>query len=154
MPGVPDLYQGTELWDDSLVDPDNRRPVDFAARRALLDELDGRDDPPPVDATGAAKLWLVARTLRLRRDWPDLFAGYAPLLAEGPAAAHLLAFDRGGAITVVTRLPVELERSGGWGDTTVDTGGPVSDVLTGRRFGREIAVGELLDPYPVALLVR
>ena len=154
MPGVPDLYQGTELWDDSLVDPDNRRPVDFAARRALLDELDGRDDPPPVDATGAAKLWVVARTLRLRRDWPDLFAGYAPLLAEGPAAAHLLAFDRGGAITVATRLPVGLERSGGWGDTTVDTGGPVSDVLTGRRFGREIAVGELLDPYPVALLVR
>ncbi|HVU91577.1 MAG TPA: malto-oligosyltrehalose synthase [Jatrophihabitans sp.] len=153
-PGVPDVYQGTELWEDSLVDPDNRRPVDFAARRALLDELDGRDDPPPVDATGAAKLWLVSRALRLRRDWPDLFAGYAPLHADGPAARHALAFDRGGAITVATRLPVGLQQAGGWAGTTLDLGGPAADVLTGRRFPRAVPLAELLDTYPVALLVR
>jgi (1->4)-alpha-D-glucan 1-alpha-D-glucosylmutase len=153
-PGVPDVYQGTELWEDSLVDPDNRRPVDFAARRALLDELDGRDDPPPVDATGAAKLWLVSRALRLRRDWPDLFAGYAPLHADGPAARHVLAFDRGGAIPVATRLPVGLQQAGGWAGTTLDLGGPAADVLTGRRFPRAVPLAELLDTYPVALLVR
>jgi (1->4)-alpha-D-glucan 1-alpha-D-glucosylmutase len=154
MPGVPDVYQGSELWDDSLVDPDNRRAVDFEARRALLDRLDAGDDPPPVDASGAAKLWLVSRALRLRRDWPDLFSGYAPVLASGPGADHALAFDRGGAITVATRLPVALERAGGWQDTTIDLGGSATDVMTGRRVPREPSLGELLDTYPVALLVR
>lgn len=154
MPGIPDVYQGTELWEDSLVDPDNRRPVDFEARRALLDRLDAGEDPPPIDASGAAKLWVVSRALRLRRDWPDLFTGYAPLLAEGPAAAHAVAFDRGGAITVATRLPVGLERCGGWGDTTLDVGGAATDVITGRRVPREVRLAELLDTYPGALLVR
>src|SRR5204862_3929068 len=59
MPGVPDVYQGTELWDDSLVDPDNRRPVNLAIRRELLDALDAQDDPPPIDTSGAAKMWVV-----------------------------------------------------------------------------------------------
>jgi (1->4)-alpha-D-glucan 1-alpha-D-glucosylmutase len=154
MPGVPDVYQGTELWDDSLVDPDNRRPVDFALRRGMLDELDARHDAPAIDASGAAKLWVVSRALRLRRDWPDLFAGYAPLFATGPAAEHAIAFDRGGAITVATRLPVGLQRAGGWADTTLDLGGPATDVITGRRVGRESSLAELLDTYPVALLVR
>ena len=154
MPGVPDVYQGTELWDDSLVDPDNRRPVDFDARRALLDRLDAADDPPPIDASGAAKLWVVSRALRLRRDWPDLFSGYAPVLATGPRADHAVAFDRGGAISVATRLPVTLERAGGWQDTSIDLGGPATDVITGRRVPREPALAELLDTYPVALLVR
>ncbi|HET8582062.1 MAG TPA: malto-oligosyltrehalose synthase [Jatrophihabitans sp.] len=154
MPGVPDVYQGTELWDDSLVDPDNRRPVDFEARRALLDDLDGRDDPPPIDASGAAKLWAVSRALRLRRNWPDLFDAYAPLAATGPAAAHAVAFDRGGAITVATRLPVGLAQAGGWGDTSLDLGGPATDVITGRRVTREVPLADLLDTYPVALLVR
>ena len=154
MPGVPDVYQGTDLWEDSLVDPDNRRVVDFEMRRALLDQLDASDDCPPIDASGAAKLWLVSRTLRLRRDWPDLFSGYAPVLASGAAADHALAFDRGGAITVATRLPVGLERAGGWGDTALDLGGPATDVMTGRRISREVALTDLLDHYPVALLVR
>jgi (1->4)-alpha-D-glucan 1-alpha-D-glucosylmutase len=154
MPGIPDVYQGTELWEDSLVDPDNRRPVDLDARRSLLDRLDTSDDPPPVDATGAAKLWVVSRALRLRRDWPDLFAGYAPVLATGPAADHVVAFDRGGVITVATRLPVGLESAGGWRDTMIDLGGTATDVITGRRVPREIAVADLLDLYPVALLVR
>jgi (1->4)-alpha-D-glucan 1-alpha-D-glucosylmutase len=152
-PGVPDVYQGTELWEDSLVDPDNRRAVDYEARRRLLDRLDEASDPPPVDASGAAKLWVVSRALRLRRDWPDLFTGYAPLLAAGPAAEHALAFDRGGVITVATRLPVTLER-GGWRDTTLDLGGSATDVITGRRVERETRLADLLDAYPVALLVR
>jgi (1->4)-alpha-D-glucan 1-alpha-D-glucosylmutase len=154
MPGVPDVYQGTELWENSLVDPDNRREVDFDARRALLDTLDGDVEPPPVDASGAAKLWVVSRTLRLRRDWPDLFAGYDPLAAEGAAAEHAVAFDRGGAIIVATRLPVRLERDGGWRDTTIELAGKCTDVISGTSYRGTVALADLLGGYPVALLVR
>ena len=101
MPGVPDVYQGTEVWEDSLVDPDNRRPVDFARQRAVLAGLTGA---PAVDDTGAAKLWVTAQALRARAEHPDLFRGYRPLSADGPAAEHLVAYDRGGAITLATRL--------------------------------------------------
>jgi (1->4)-alpha-D-glucan 1-alpha-D-glucosylmutase len=154
MPGIPDVYQGAELWDDSLVDPDNRRPVDLNARRTLLDKLDAADDPPAISGDGAAKLWVTSRVLRLRRDWPDLFSGYAPLFAEGPAADHAVAYDRGGAISVITRLPARLERSGGWQETAIDVGGAATEIISGRRFGREIALADLFADYPVALLVR
>ncbi|HEY9388791.1 MAG TPA: malto-oligosyltrehalose synthase [Mycobacteriales bacterium] len=166
MPGVPDVYQGSELWDNSLVDPDNRRPVDFAARRALLDRLDRLDraeaagpdtvpDVPPVDHTGVTKLLVVCRALRLRRDQPGAFGSYAPLQARGVAAGHVLAFDRGGAITVVTRLPVGLRRTGGWRDTVLPLPrGRWRDVLTGTDHtgGAAVPVTGLLDRLPVALL--
>ena len=155
MPGVPDTYQGAELWDLSLVDPDNRRPVDFAERRALLSRVDGGWQPP-VDSSGAAKLLVVSRALRLRRDRPELFTGYQPVLAAGPAADHAVAFSRGGAVTVGTRLPARLERDGGWRDTVLPLpDGRWSDVLTGRTpDGGEVAVAELLRTYPVALLTE
>jgi (1->4)-alpha-D-glucan 1-alpha-D-glucosylmutase len=137
------------------VDPDNRRPVDFALRRRLLAEIDA-GALPDIDETGAAKLLVVARTLRLRRDRPELFTGYTPLTATGKAADHLVAFDRGGAIALATRLPVRLAERGGWGDTVVDVGSaPVIDVLTDREFpGGELRVADLLAHYPVALLVE
>ncbi len=154
-PGVPDVYQGSELWEQSLVDPDNRRAVDFARRRELLAQID-EGALPDIDETGAAKLLVVARTLRLRRERPELFTEYAPLIATGRAADHLVAFDRGGAITLATRLPVGLAEHGGWGDTTVDVGSaPVIDVLTGREFqGGELLVAHVLEHYPVALLIE
>ncbi len=151
MPGVPDVYQGTELWEDSLVDPDNRRPVDFDRRSRMLADLGG---PPPVDATGAAKLWVTSRTLRLRRAQPELFTDYRELTATGPAADHLVGFERRGVLTLATRLPVSLTRTGGWGDTGVDLGGSVVDILTDRRHAGRAAVSDLLATYPVALLVR
>jgi (1->4)-alpha-D-glucan 1-alpha-D-glucosylmutase len=151
MPGVPDVYQGTECWDDSLVDPDNRRDVDFRVRRAALDRI---RTAPPVAADGLAKLWVVSRALRLRRDRPDLFATYLPVRAQGVAGRHAVAFDRGGAITMATRLPVGLERDGGWRDTTLDLDGSATDVLTDRRHDGVVALSELLADYPVALLVR
>ncbi|MEV4813776.1 malto-oligosyltrehalose synthase [Micromonospora avicenniae] len=153
MPGVPDTYQGTELWDNSLVDPDNRRPVDFAVRRQLLARLDaGRQ--PPVDADGAAKLLVVSRTLRLRRHRPDLFTGYRPVAAHGPAAPHAVAFDRGGAVAVATRLPLRLARDGGWRDTFLSLRRHnVTDVFTGRVYsGSELLLQDLMSTYPVALL--
>ncbi len=98
-PGVPDLYQGSELWEMSLVDPDNRREVDFEVRRRYLAEVDA-GALPAIDETGAAKLLVTTRALRLRRDRPELFTRYAPLPALGEAALHAVAFDRGGAVTV------------------------------------------------------
>ncbi len=150
MPGVPDVYQGTELWDDSLVDPDNRRPVDFAARGELLAAL---TDPPPIDASGAAKLWLVSRTLRVRRDHPELFAGYTPLRAEGVASDHVVAFDRGGVLTVATRLPARLARDGGWRETTLNLPGQYIDALTGNAYRDAVRLADLLSALPAALLV-
>jgi (1->4)-alpha-D-glucan 1-alpha-D-glucosylmutase len=156
MPGVPDVYQGTELWDLSLVDPDNRRPVDYDLRRSLLARLDG-GWVPPVDDTGAAKLLVVSRTLRHRRDFPETFAGYTPVGAAGTAADSVVAFDRGGVVTVATRLPVRLSGTG-WGDTGLQLpNGAWRDLLTGRRAVSDAAgvpLGDLLTQLPVALLVR
>ncbi|PWW23700.1 maltooligosyl trehalose synthase [Geodermatophilus normandii] len=156
MPGVPDVYQGTELEDRSLVDPDNRRPVDYDERRALLARLDG-GWVPDVDETGAAKLLVVSRALRLRRDSPELFTGYAPVEATGSAAGSVVAFDRGGAVTVATRLPVALAATG-WGDTALALPtGAWRDLLTGTRVVSDVGglpVGDLLSRLPVALLVR
>jgi (1->4)-alpha-D-glucan 1-alpha-D-glucosylmutase len=155
MPGVPDVYQGTELWNDSLVDPDNRRPVDFAARQGALTRLDSGNQPPPVDGTGLAKLWVVSRTLRARRDHPEMFTGYTPLLVDGPALQHLVAFDRGGAITLATRLPVGLAAMGGWGHAGLALPpGHYRDALTGALFTGRLPVADALGRYPVALLLR
>jgi (1->4)-alpha-D-glucan 1-alpha-D-glucosylmutase len=152
-PGVPDVYQGSELWETSLVDPDNRRPVDFGARRGLLSRVDG-GWTPPVDESGAAKLLLTSRALRLRRDRPQLFTRYTPMTVAGQAAEHAVAFDRGGAVAVVTRLPEGLVRRGGWGDAALMLPpGTMTDVLTGRRFdGGAVPMSALLETYPVALL--
>jgi (1->4)-alpha-D-glucan 1-alpha-D-glucosylmutase len=154
-PGVPDVYQGSELWERSLVDPDNRRPVDFAKRRRLLARLDG-GDLPPIDASGAAKLLVTSRSLRARRDRPELFDRYLPLQAFGSAAAHVVAADRGGAIPIVTRLPIGLERAGGWGDTVLPVpAGRYRDVFTGATVdGAEVLLASVLERYPVALLLR
>lgn len=162
MPGVPDVYQGSELWEQSLVDPDNRRPVDLDARAAMLAGLAGTagtagapSAPSGLHDPGSAKLHVVATALRLRRDRPDLFTGYAPVAAEGAAAEHVLGFDRGGAITLVTRLPLGLARGGGWGDTVVPLpDGAWRDALTGRRVVGRAPLADVLGELPVALLVR
>jgi len=150
MPGVPDVYQGTELWEDSLVDPDNRRPVDFDQRIRLLESLG--DAPPGIDETGAAKLWITRQALRLRRNQPSSFTDYRALEASGPAHDHLIGFDRGGAITFATRLPIGLTAAGGWHQSTVEISAPHIDVLTGQRWSGTAAVEDLLALYPVALL--
>ncbi len=155
MPGVADVYQGCELTGLSLVDPDNRRPVDYQRRRRLLAALAAA--PDQAVGLDAEKLLVTSRALRLRRDHPDWFAGsYTPLASEGPAAQHAFAFLRGGhAVTVVTRLPAGLRRRGGWADTAV----PLPelhwrDVLTGvRHAGLRPPLSELTRRLPVALLV-
>jgi (1->4)-alpha-D-glucan 1-alpha-D-glucosylmutase len=123
-PGVPDLYQGTELWDFSLVDPDNRRPVDFALRRTLLKELKRRAADAGIadlirelavnDSLGRSKLWLIWRALEFRRERRTLFdfGDYVPLASTGAKAEHVCSFARAEgeqlAIVIVPRLVVGL----------------------------------------------
>ncbi len=154
--GVPDVYQGSELWDLSLVDPDNRRPVDYQLRRDLLDRLD-QGFLPQVDESGAAKMLVVHRTLLLRRERPDLFCGYTPLRASGASADHAIAYARSRDLVVLaTRLPVGLAAAGGWHNTVLALAkGEWSDVITGERIdGPEAQLSSVLGRYPVALLVR
>jgi (1->4)-alpha-D-glucan 1-alpha-D-glucosylmutase len=156
MPGVPDVYQGTELWDHSLVDPDNRRTVDYALRRSLLASLDG-GRVPSVDDTGAAKLLVVSRVLRARRDRPELFEGYESVEVTGSAADSVIAADRGGAVPVATRLPVRLAAEG-WGDTALRLPtGAWRDLLTGGHLvstADGIPAADVFRSLSVALLVR
>ncbi|WP_238342904.1 malto-oligosyltrehalose synthase [Nocardioides cynanchi] len=155
MPGVPDVYQGSELWEQSLVDPDNRRPVDFARRTQMLpfapDANDGPATTSPND-DGLTKLLVTSTALTARRDGARHFTTYRPLNARGTAADHVLAFDRGSAITVVTRLPLGLEARGGWGDTELDLpDGRWIESVTGREVGPRL--DDILAVHPVALLV-
>ena len=160
MPGIPDIYQGTELWDHSLVDPDNRRPVDFELRQRLAEEASGRTPEHILSRTaeGLPKLWLIQRALALRLERPATFgpAGtYRPLSVEGRKAAHAVSFMRGdSAVTIVPRLVLGLGRD--WGDTSLELpSGPWRNALTGEQWpdGR-LPLAELLARFPVALLVR
>ncbi|MGK5630558.1 malto-oligosyltrehalose synthase [Streptomyces sp. URMC 123] len=154
MPGVPDVYQGSEQEYAALVDPDNRRPPRLHPR--CLAALDEGAEPPGLSDE---KLLLTATALRLRRAHPEWFGaagGYEPLTARGSAADHLVAFCRAGsALTAVTRLPHRLSRSGGWRDTVLPLPpGRWRDALTGERAEGETPVTTLLRARPVALLTR
>ena len=172
-PGIPDLYQGTEFWDFSLVDPDNRRPVDFSARQAALEAGETPADLLPHWKDGRAKQAVIARALALRAQRPELFAegDYLPLEVQGAKAAHLLAFARRrgqqAAITVVTRLPAALLGEAtqplippeAWEDTAIllppDMPGAIADVLNGGEVAAPdgiLPASTLLARLPVALL--
>jgi len=173
-PGVVDIYQGGELWDFSLVDPDNRRPVDYAHRRALLEQLIARGGPT-VDlarelvrsyADGRIKLHVTHVGLQLRRTERELFldGSYRPI----PAGDHVIAFERSrGAsrlVCIAPRLP--LGRTGGrlpwplgeaWGDQTIDVGEAATwkNAFTGERWsGATLRLSEVLGAFPLAWLVR
>ncbi|HEV7515217.1 MAG TPA: hypothetical protein VGR07_02850, partial [Thermoanaerobaculia bacterium] len=160
-PGVPDFYQGSELWDLSLVDPDNRRPVDYELRQRLLADLAGNPTPEAILARmdeGLPKLWLIRQGLHLRRRFPELFgrgATYRSLPVHGARAEHAVAFTRGeGVVTLVPRLVMKL--GGDWGETAVDLpAGRFRNELTGEEVdGGERPVAALLARFPVALLCR
>jgi (1->4)-alpha-D-glucan 1-alpha-D-glucosylmutase len=168
-PGVPDIYQGCELWDFSLVDPDNRRPPDWARRQALLARL-ANSGPAALTEEwpdGREKLFVTHRLLTLRRHHPDLFASgdYLPLRGEGGRGdEHLCAFARrhGAAFLVVAvpRLVYRLHHGANgsaWGATelALPSPGPWHDVLAKRDY-RETArvrAGELFAEFPVAVLL-
>jgi (1->4)-alpha-D-glucan 1-alpha-D-glucosylmutase len=175
-PGVPDIYQGTELWDLSLVDPDNRRPVDYAARERLLDALAGAgpEEALALAEEGGPKLWLIHRLLAHRRRHPQAYgprSGYEPLEVSGPAREHVIAFTRSGGparapgqarapglAVVVPRLVAQLGGgpwgAGAWDDTSVALPeGLWANVLTGEAVpGGPAGVEALLRRFPVTVL--
>lgn len=175
-PGVPDFYQGTELWDLSLVDPDNRRPVDFDVRAGALASVgDMRDLTELLSAwtDGRVKLAVTARGLRFRRDHPHIVldGDYEPLDVAGSLSEHVVAFARrsnaGALIAIVPRLTMSLSMHDGWpvgpgcwGDTTAhlpaaSTGAIFENVLTGSRVrdaAGGVPLGEVMVVCPVALL--
>ena len=158
-PGVPDFYQGSELWDLSLVDPDNRRPVDFALRAALVRrarELTAADVLTEWEA-GLPKLWMTARLLSIRRERAEDFSDqskYQPLVAQGTHLGRLLAFRRGeNLIAVVPRFTLTL--GGDWSDTRLPLpGGAWRNCFTDAILQREVTPDALFDAFPVALLIR
>ncbi|MGE0038081.1 MAG: malto-oligosyltrehalose synthase [Xanthobacteraceae bacterium] len=168
-PGVPDIYQGTELWDFSLVDPDNRRPVDFVSRaRPFSDDL---EDPIASWRDGRIKQSLIARTLAVRKKCPALFTEgqYLPLDVIGGHARRIVAFARHArgsiAITVVPRTASRLLQAGTiqfepakWGDTAIALQQhkvPLIDAFCSAPYAARgrIAVAELFEKRPFALLV-
>ncbi|MBY6349800.1 malto-oligosyltrehalose synthase [Rhodococcoides corynebacterioides] len=158
-PGIPDVYQGTEVWEDSLVDPDNRRDVDYAALRTLAETT---TSAPAVDGTGAAKFWVTRHAATLRRERPASFAGgdYTPISAAGSASDHVVGFGRGehGAaadvVVLATRASLALE-STSWGDTAIALPeGEWTDRLTGASYSGTVDAATVFGTLPVALLVR
>ncbi|CAN5212017.1 malto-oligosyltrehalose synthase [soil metagenome] len=157
-PGVPHIYQGCELWAHTLVDPDNRQPVDFASRESLLAEVAALDAPPAVDGGGAAKLFLIARALGLRRRRPDAFgpgSTYRPLAFAGQKLKHAIGYLRGDRRPVAVVVPrLVLGLGGDWGDTVVELPeGRWRCALSGRRSGGgRVPVADLAAAFPVILL--
>lgn len=176
-PGVPDCYQGNELWDDSLVDPDNRRPVDFEHRQDLLAALDGAADPHDLLARrrdGRVKLWVLSRALRARRTYASAVGPegvYEPLATAGRWADHAVAYARGAPggdallLVVVPRLPGRVMATSdppvgdAWADTEVLLpeglrGRSWDSLLTEERYpaSTSLAVSDVLGCLPVALL--
>ncbi|SER15820.1 maltooligosyl trehalose synthase [Faunimonas pinastri] len=172
-PGVPDIYQGTELWDLSLVDPDNRRPVDFALRRRMLDGIAERS-PEDLIAdwkAGSPKMRILSAGLDLRQRHSELFGEgeYLPLEVTGARAGHIVAFARRrgseAVIVIAPRLPMALMEgvdlplipAEDWGDTRVvlpdgiETG-QLTDAIFNRDVAGDLRVSEILRDFPVALI--
>ncbi|WP_073694286.1 malto-oligosyltrehalose synthase [Mycobacterium sp. ST-F2] len=145
VPGIPDVYQGTELFDDSLVDPDNRRPVDFARRQTELTAL------------SHPKIRVVSAALRSRRERPDTYLSgdYTPIVAEGPAADHVIAFLRGSdVLVVVPRWTLKLDQSD-CADTAIALPeGEWTDRLTDRTWSGTVTADALFAELPGALLEK
>jgi (1->4)-alpha-D-glucan 1-alpha-D-glucosylmutase len=156
-PGVPDIYQGNELWDFSLVDPDNRRTVDFSLRQNLLEEIKSftAEKIWQRRSEGLPKLWLTQKVLQLRARLPGFSnLNYQPLFARGTKAENVFAFTRGSqVITVVPRFLLKLNNE--WQDTTLEL--PVGNwhnEFTGENYNGKIRLENLFAKFPVALLAR
>ncbi len=160
-PGVPDTYQGGELWDYRLVDPDNRTPVDYTLRQSMLERLK-RGMPPEeimrLAETGLPKMWVAHRALCLRREHPEWFgehADYGPLVAAGAKSDYVLGFLRGGNVAVVVPR-WNLKRGDSWAGSTIDIpSGTWRNVLTDDVLpGGRSRIQTLLHRFPVALMKK
>lgn len=159
-PGIPDIYQGCEVWNYRLVDPDNRLPVDFGSLRQLMNEMRTLDADAIWErrATGMPKMLVIQKTLQTRRNDPDVFGpkgAYQGLPARGNKSGHVVAYMRGRkAVVVVPRLLIGL--AGDWEDTALTLPEVTwKNVFTGDDVaGGAVMLKDLLSRFPVALLVR
>jgi len=159
-PGVPDIYQGNEIWNLALVDPDNRRPVDYNLRRDLLSQLDRMTTEQILQNmdSGIPKLFVTQRTLKLRAKIPHAFgekATYEPVKTRGEKADHLIAFQRSGrVITAIPRLVLKLD--GDWKNTILALPpGNWKNQFTGETHSAgELPAATLFQKFPVALLTK
>jgi (1->4)-alpha-D-glucan 1-alpha-D-glucosylmutase len=157
-PGVPDLYQGSELWDHSLVDPDNRRPVDYDLRRRLLDEMRSMTAEQVVKRMeeGLPKLWVIHHAMWLRRERSRSFGPegtYQPISAKGPEEQRVIAYLRGG--DVLTVVPRWTQTRSSWQGTSLELPqGQWRDALTGQQYSGPQNMEKLFEVFPVALLAR
>lgn len=156
--GIPDFYQGSEVWDLRLVDPDNRRPVDYSIARRLIRSTSSMsaEEAWASEDEGSAKLFLISRALRARRMDPDGFGpkgGYEPLAAEGPASHRVVAYRRGDWITAVPRLTLGLTRPWG-GEVLALPSGGWRDLLSGSVWEGAVEAAVLFSRFPVALLKK
>jgi (1->4)-alpha-D-glucan 1-alpha-D-glucosylmutase len=158
-PGIPDIYQGTELWDLSLVDPDNRRPVDYEIRGRLLAEIPNMKIEEIVRHSdlGLTKLWTIRQALQTRQTHPKAFGAegpYTPLWATGAKASHVVAFQRGDdVIAVAPRLLATLDT---WNGTVLEIPeGRWKNQLTGETIdGGKVSISAFFTQFPIALLTR
>jgi (1->4)-alpha-D-glucan 1-alpha-D-glucosylmutase len=154
LPGVPDVYQGCETVERFLVDPDNRRPVDYKFRQDRLRRLDSSAGCIDLDDD---KLWVTATALRVRRDLPELVGSSATYREMPTTTPHVIGFLRSEKLAVLgTRWPVRQAQVGWAGSTVSLPDGGWSDRLTGRAIGggAEVDCATLFSDFPVALLVR
>jgi (1->4)-alpha-D-glucan 1-alpha-D-glucosylmutase len=177
-PGIPDTYQGTELIDLSLVDPDNRRPVDYTERRAVIEQFDNGADPHELALAatdGRIKLWCIRKLLRLRNEQPDLFSSgaYVPLRVRGTARNSAIGFarrDKDATLIVVACRKLaslnlargELPGRDAWGDTQIprprwlDANAEGVDVLSGATVKLEtglLNLADIVERLPVAAIL-
>lgn len=168
-PGVPDFYQGTELWDFNMVDPDNRRPVNFEQRQNLLATVKSTNPAALLGAaeSGAVKMAVMARLLAFRQGVRACFdsAKYTPLAVTGPVGDHLCAFSRSTAgqevVVLAPRLIAKLLKGrevvpvghGVWDATRVSISGRFRNILTGEMNNSGL-VAEILKTFPVAVLEK
>lgn len=171
-PGVPDIYQGTELWDDSLVDPDNRRPVDFEVRQKMLRANSSLDEPLADRVDGGIKLLVTQKLLRYREMHPELFAEgeYTHVRVAGPASEHVIAYSRefGGntMLVVLPRLMYLLAEGGAvfgnteiWADTSLQLSAAMptegwKNLLTDESIANPAVIDQLFAKMPLAVLIR
>jgi (1->4)-alpha-D-glucan 1-alpha-D-glucosylmutase len=177
LPGMPDIYQGAELWDLSLVDPDNRRPVDYGMRSERLEEVMAQLEQNRRAAMlhmledwrdGRVKLAVIATLLAYRREHPEVFAqgGYEPIVASGPRADQVCSFARShdgdALVAVASRFPARSEENHDWAGTeirwpqAIRDGMSCRDLLGGRlvkRHGECMDLGSMLEEMPIAVLV-
>lgn len=159
-PGIPDIYQGCDLWDYSLVDPDNRREVDYKLRSKLVEKISqaSQEELNCLDETGLSKLFVIVRALKYRKEFPEIFtqnSDYIPLFAHGKYSENVLSYQRGDqVIVIIPRISSNISK---WKQTTIKIpqGNWKNLLSNNNKFYKDsIDLNEIFSEFPVAMLIK